>query len=128
LKPNGGGNQAVARSAGGCTVYLTQTREAMRRVLGNSDTTDALLANLQAKFFCQNTGDTNEWASKSTSNASSSGAKSAKASRCRRGQFGSGATGRAKTGSFLLGMAFHDGQLPASCVHCVRETIDSGCL
>lgn len=57
--------QAVARSAGGCTVYLTQTREALRRVLGNSDSTDALLANLQAKFFCQNTGDTNEWASKS---------------------------------------------------------------
>jgi hypothetical protein len=57
--------QAVARSAGGCTVYLTQTRESLRRVLGDSDTTDSLLANLQAKFFCQNTGDTNEWASKS---------------------------------------------------------------
>jgi hypothetical protein len=57
--------QAVARSAGGCTVYLTQTREALRRVLGDSDTVDSLLANLQAKFFCQNTGDTNEWASKS---------------------------------------------------------------
>ena len=57
--------QAVARSAGGCTVYLTQTREALRTVLGNSDAVDALLANLQAKFFCQNTGDTNEWASKS---------------------------------------------------------------
>lgn len=56
--------QAVARSAGGCTVYLTQTRESLRRVLGDSDTTDALLANLQAKFFCQNTGETNEWASK----------------------------------------------------------------
>jgi hypothetical protein len=28
--------QAVARSAGGCTVYLTQNRESYRRVLGNS--------------------------------------------------------------------------------------------
>jgi hypothetical protein len=56
--------QAVARSAGGCTVYLTQNRESYRRVLGNDDTTDALLGNLQAKFFCQNAGETNEWASK----------------------------------------------------------------
>lgn len=56
--------QAVARSAGGCTVYLTQNRESYRRVLGNDDSVDALLGNLQAKFFCQNSGDTNEWASK----------------------------------------------------------------
>ena len=56
--------QAVARSAGGCTVYLTQNRESYRRVLGNSDAVDSLLGNLQAKFFCQNSGDTNEWASK----------------------------------------------------------------
>ena len=56
--------QAVARSAGGCTVYLTQNRESYRRVLGNSDAVDSLLANLQAKFFCQNSGETNEWASK----------------------------------------------------------------
>jgi len=56
--------QAVARSAGGCTVYLTQNRESYRRVLGNDDTVDALLGNLQAKFFCQNTGETNEWAAK----------------------------------------------------------------
>jgi TraM recognition site of TraD and TraG len=56
--------QAVARSAGGCTVYLTQNRESLRRVLGNDDTTDSLLGNLQAKFFCQNAGETNEWASK----------------------------------------------------------------
>ena len=56
--------QAVARSAGGCTVYLTQNRESYRRVLGSDDTTDALLGNLQAKFFCQNAGETNEWASK----------------------------------------------------------------
>ena len=56
--------QAVARSAGGCTVYLTQNRESYRRVLGNDDAVDALLGNLQAKFFCQNSGDTNEWAAK----------------------------------------------------------------
>jgi hypothetical protein len=56
--------QAVARSAGGCTVYLTQNRESIRRVLGNSDAVDSLLGNLQAKFFCQNSGETNEWAAK----------------------------------------------------------------
>jgi hypothetical protein len=57
--------QAVARSAGGCTVALSQTREALRNQLHSNDAVDSLLANLQAKFFCQNTGDTNEWASKS---------------------------------------------------------------
>lgn len=56
--------QAVARSAGGCTVYLTQNRESYRMVLGNDDAVDSLLGNLQAKFFCQNSGDTNEWAAK----------------------------------------------------------------
>ena len=56
--------QAVARSAAGCTVYLTQNRESYRRVLGNNDAVDSLLGNLQAKFFCQNSGDTNEWAAK----------------------------------------------------------------
>ena len=56
--------QAVARSAGGCTVYLTQNRESYRRVLGNADAVDSLLGNLQAKFLCQNSGDTNEWAAK----------------------------------------------------------------
>jgi len=55
--------QAVARSAAGCTVYLTQNRESLRRVLKNDDAVDSLLGNLQAKFFCQNTGDTNLWAS-----------------------------------------------------------------
>lgn len=54
--------QAVARSAGGCTVYLTQNRESLRRVLKNDDGVDSLLNNLQAKFLCQNTGDTNFWA------------------------------------------------------------------
>jgi hypothetical protein len=56
--------QAVARSAGGCTVYLTQNRESYRRVLGNDDAVDSLMGNLQAKFFCQNAGETNEWAAK----------------------------------------------------------------
>jgi hypothetical protein len=56
--------QAVARSAGGCTVYLTQNRESYLRVLGNGSAVDSLLGNLQAKFFCQNSGDTNEWAAK----------------------------------------------------------------
>ena len=56
--------QAVARSAFGCTVYLTQNRESLRRVLGNDDTVDSLLGNLQNKFFCQNSGETNEWAAK----------------------------------------------------------------
>jgi TraM recognition site of TraD and TraG len=55
--------QAVARSAGGCTVYLTQQREGLRRVLRSDDATDNLLANLQTKFFCQNSGETNTWAS-----------------------------------------------------------------
>jgi hypothetical protein len=56
--------QAVARSGGGATVYLTQNRESYRRVLGNSDAVDSLLHNLQCKIFCQNTGETNEWAAK----------------------------------------------------------------
>lgn len=55
--------QAVARSAGGCTVYLTQQREGIRRVLHSDDATENLLANLQTKIFCQNTGATNSWAS-----------------------------------------------------------------
>ncbi len=56
--------QAVARSAGGCTVYLTQNRESLLRVLGSEAGVDSLLANLQAKFFCQNSGSTNEWAAR----------------------------------------------------------------
>jgi hypothetical protein len=57
--------QAVARSAGGCTVYLTQNRESYRRVMGNDDVVDSLLGNLQCKVFCQNSSvGTNEWAAK----------------------------------------------------------------
>ena len=55
--------QATARSAGGCTVYLTQNRESYGRVLKNMNAVDSLLGNLQCKFFCQNTGLTNDWAS-----------------------------------------------------------------
>lgn len=56
--------QAVARSAGGCTVYLTQNRESLRRVLGSDDSVDSLLGNLQSKWFCQNGSTvTNGWAS-----------------------------------------------------------------
>lgn len=57
--------QAVARSAGGCTVYLTQNIESFRRVLKNDDAVNSLLGNLQAKFFCQqSSNETNEWAAK----------------------------------------------------------------
>ncbi|MDB6025855.1 MAG: hypothetical protein JWM68_2078 [Verrucomicrobiales bacterium] len=56
--------QAVARSAGGCSIFLTQNRESYIRTLGDANTVDSLLGNLQTKFFCQNTGETNEWASK----------------------------------------------------------------
>jgi hypothetical protein len=45
-------------------VSLTQKIETYRRVLGNNDAVDSLLGNLQAKFFCRNSGDTNEWAAK----------------------------------------------------------------
>ena len=55
---------AVSRSAGGCTVCLTQNRESLRRVLGSDDTVDAFLGNMQLKFFCQNSGETNEYAAK----------------------------------------------------------------
>jgi len=55
--------QAVARSAGGCTVYIFQNRDTLLARLGSEHKVDSLLANLQAKFFCQNTGNTNEWAS-----------------------------------------------------------------
>jgi len=55
--------QAVARSAGGCTIYMTQSRESLRRAINNNDAVDSLLANLQAKFFCQGSGETNYWAS-----------------------------------------------------------------
>ena len=45
-------------------MYLTQNRESFRRVLGDDDAVDSLLGNMQCKIFCQNSGDTNEWAAK----------------------------------------------------------------
>jgi hypothetical protein len=57
--------QAVARSAGGCTVYLTQNRESYLRVLGSEAAVDSLLGNLQIKAFCQQSSpETNAWAAK----------------------------------------------------------------
>jgi hypothetical protein len=57
--------QAVARSAGGCTVYLTQNRESYLRALGSASAVDSLLGNLQIKAFCQQSSpDTNAWASR----------------------------------------------------------------
>ncbi len=56
--------QAVARSAGGCTVYMSQNIASFRRVLGNDDAVNSLLGNLQALFLCQNSGETNEWAAR----------------------------------------------------------------
>lgn len=56
--------QAVARSSGGCSVFLFQNREILLSMLGNVATVDSLLGNLQTKFFCQNSSpDTNQWAS-----------------------------------------------------------------
>jgi hypothetical protein len=58
-------HQAVARSAGGCTVYLTQSRESYLRVLGNEAAVDSLLGNLQLKAFCQQSSPTtNAWAAR----------------------------------------------------------------
>jgi hypothetical protein len=57
--------QAVARAAGGCTVYLTQNRESYLRVLGNEASVDSLLGNLQLKAFCQQSSPaTNAWAAR----------------------------------------------------------------
>jgi hypothetical protein len=57
--------QAVARSAGGCTVYLVQNRESLLRVLHSPSAVDSLLGNLQCKVFCQNSSiETNDWAAK----------------------------------------------------------------
>ncbi len=57
--------QAVARAAGGCTVYLTQNRESYLRVLGSEAAVDSLLGNLQIKAFCQQSSpETNAWAAR----------------------------------------------------------------
>jgi type IV secretory pathway TraG/TraD family ATPase VirD4 len=57
--------QAVARASGGCTVYLTQSRESYLRVLGSEAAVDSLLGNLQIKAFCQSSSpETNAWGAK----------------------------------------------------------------
>jgi type IV secretory pathway TraG/TraD family ATPase VirD4 len=54
--------QAVARASAGCTVYLAQNISQYRKRLGDSDAFESLVANLQTKFFHQNTGPSNMWA------------------------------------------------------------------
>jgi hypothetical protein len=57
--------QAVARSSGGCAVYLTQNRESYLRVLGSEAAVDSLLGNLQLKAFGQNSSPAaNHWAAR----------------------------------------------------------------
>ncbi len=55
--------QAVARSAGGVTCLLTQQISSIREAMGSKDKAENLTSNLQTKWFCQNTGESNEWAS-----------------------------------------------------------------
>lgn len=55
---------SVARSAFSCGVFAVQNRESLIRELGNAATVDSLLANMQLKFCCQNTGDTAEYQAK----------------------------------------------------------------
>ena len=54
---------SVCRSAGACMAVMVQNRESLLSVLGNEAMVDSLLANLSAKFFCANSGNTNTWAS-----------------------------------------------------------------
>jgi hypothetical protein len=46
--------QAVARSAGGCTVYLTQNCESFRRALKNDDAVDSLRPTFTARICDKN--------------------------------------------------------------------------
>jgi hypothetical protein len=63
LSPKDTEYQAVARSAGGVTCFLTQQFSSIRDAMGSADKAENLTANLQTKFFCQNTGESNAWAS-----------------------------------------------------------------
>ena len=54
--------QTTARSVAGCSFYLTQNRDNLLVALGNNAAVDSLLSNLTNKFFCKNTGSTNEYA------------------------------------------------------------------
>jgi hypothetical protein len=64
LSPRDTEYQAVARGAGGVTCLLTQQLSSIREAIGSQDKAENLTANLQTKWFCQNTGETNQWASR----------------------------------------------------------------
>jgi hypothetical protein len=64
LSPKDTEYQAVARSAGGVTCFLTQQISSIREAMGSDDKAENLISNLQTKFFCQNSGETAEYASK----------------------------------------------------------------
>jgi hypothetical protein len=63
LSPKDTEYQAVARSAGGITILLSQQISGIREAMGSDDKSENLTANLQTKVFCQNTGESNSWAS-----------------------------------------------------------------
>jgi hypothetical protein len=63
LSPKDTEYQAVARSAGGVTVLLTQQISSVREALGHPDKAENLTSNLQTVFVCQSTGETARWAS-----------------------------------------------------------------
>lgn len=54
---------SVCRSASACMAVMVQNRESLMSVLGNGAMVDSLCNNLASKFFCNNTGSTNGWAS-----------------------------------------------------------------
>ncbi len=62
ISPKDTDYQAVARSAGGVTCLLTQQISSVREALGSEDKAENLTANLQTKFFCQNSGETARYA------------------------------------------------------------------
>jgi len=64
LTPKDAEYQCVARSGGGITVYITQNYSNIREALGSDERAESLCSNLLVKIFCQNTGETNSWASR----------------------------------------------------------------
>jgi type IV secretory pathway TraG/TraD family ATPase VirD4 len=55
---------SVARSAGGCSILIQQSKEALEFALGSQDAADSLLANCQTKVWCQGSSvRTNRWSS-----------------------------------------------------------------
>jgi hypothetical protein len=55
---------SVCRSASACMAVMVQNRESLVTVLDKEPMVDSLCSNLGCKFFCQNTGNTNAWASR----------------------------------------------------------------